>query len=1698
MLYQGEKAVLSKLTVWLFLAVSFFSSGSFAQEKYIVPAMCVGRANEIGVFINKDSVHTNEALAENYKGQRDIDYNAIDAAYRKTLAVLNEQLEREDSELFKYLVSCRNSEESCHNYFTPTNPLHLRLFCDAEIYQGLTKADFRTNNQAVEQIIKVKVKKQPKLLDLDTAQQTQDEIVTIHKKIENVVNNQVGRLVKNTQDAMKASVFEEGFRYILQKVNEDFRNWHLHDKMKQSVEQYFSLYAMAREFKSCCENHTLLADYQVSASYVVDAGKQIESQLKPLPYLVFNVQDARSAYLMDVAEAEYWKKRFATQSPLAMKDDEQLRFFRYLKAHPFFFRNKSSGFAEAKKSIKENPKADFGYRLLDENGKKEWERQVKEYRNDVFKIGFSPDMVAYKDSLKYKPTKSLYPDDNPYGDPRGGRAFGPMDFNTRKFAKDRFMYDMIFDPNFSYEYMQQLSQNVKIDQQNQLDQVQEMFYRKLFKGFVPYAFGRAAKAKLVRELQKYKQSIADTMIIKSDATQTGEQKFKSWAENVICNSDYLKDSRESHDRVYTWYKSNKLKDTYCAPVMAADREKTYTRLHQAIIKGEIKLKHLSENGAEYRRKNLYDEQYRLSVNQKITAVNDYCWKNYDKKGFEKNPKKFEERKDFQAVLEGFYAAVGEEVMGQTDFADTFDFEPMKVVENCFTEGVVFGDLENHYSFRPAPPPLPWIWTSHSKSKFQLDSYDIKIIEMNIERKLNDEFRDLDTAARSRKVKNMQEFLEESASFRTLSMIEYAQDHPSEQIGKFICRLISSASDTEASRLAKIKIITTLVMVVGTAVCIFSAPLLLAGTMSLVETGSVLVLVGTGVAASQYQIALMKRKDALLDQSVITKSMYGQDAMMLHAMNDAKIDAARMEQVIGSVAMLALAARPIMASARFLSNLANSEVRFQTALRMVNLEHYVRVAGLESKYFLSKKFTEFFTKKVAQEDAYSFMRLLNNRKVTTQEIEDFITSKWGSELGDIAAIKSAMKPSWFARAITQPIVSATVSFFNKPIFFQAKSLWLRFWIKVLEGKSITKLSIRAKFYDALALEAKLVGVFNKAIDLSSKNGKKIFSETEIDELAAKLKFFKRDVDGKFYRVFEEDFMNARTAFMQKQPLYQVNAEYVEDYMKRTLNEELMSRDEWMFVFENFTRQIKTKEDLKSLLKIVKFAKREYTGVMSKIRNLKELTNFREISGSVVYRDRAEDILKNIDGFFDIAQTIKYKSNIKTNRLLKDFAQANGKTREEVINAIDEKFYKYGQKIEGQSESLLERLERTSSPPQNLINESQIAGKYQKQFWKQEMGMSDYFHKVLGKNLKRSRYGIDQIDSFAESYFRASIKASERKTLINECTHPSSIVRGDVQNLYKKFLIYISMSASGLSYAAAHRDEPKDLEWMARISFDVFGAYFINKFVFMPVYSSKNQSPIIRDFMYYPMMVGVGTLVDGAMYQATIQNAYNDDDRYREEFEKMIYQSENVEETVKQYFVKYPDMEANITARLQTLEDVFQKIKNERPDNMTAKDAEEIFVKSGLVESYFTNQALKGSDYRFPDRSMYQHYVNEGLIDADMFSTDEATEDQLIDIMTDIVYQDIRNHGSLNPRPVGEGDGFIFDRETSDRMGFNLGTYELVHTPAALIKNSLVYQSICYGRYLPAPASIVMGLGAYTMYKGLIEPWKFEARDEQTGH
>ncbi len=1707
MQYQGENYILSKLFVRVLLFLLFFVSPSLLAQvqnnepysnqfhvwapkpipqpppivvphkivKYIVPNICVQRAVEIQVFTNKDSAYTSQALDKDFKGDRNVDFNALDLAYSKTLTQLNDQLEDSESEMFKYLINCKNDEEQCHNYFDPTNPFHVRLFCDSQIYESMANFSFKKSHQDFQKNLKI-AEKYSASLDFEEFAEQEKRLKSSRESITTVLEKWANRISQLTQKAMRASVMPEAFSYILQKSYEDFMNLPYRDKIWKTLDQYYSLLRMSQEFKGCCENTALLADYQVAASYAVEAGDHIASQLPEVPYLKFTPTNNASALLLDGAEGTYWKKRFQTQSPLKMDVAEQLKFFKFLEKHPFFFKDsKQYSYENAKSIVRQNPKSA--------------EKFEQPKPREVF---FNPELATYRKSVNYKEIKPFYPLDSPYGSPvKPGRIYADTDFALAKFNEQKFMQDFIFNPQFSYEYMMNLKSDLVAQEDEALENAQAVYYRQLAKGFIPYAFGRAAKARLIRELQKYKRSVADTLIIKSDSERTGLEKFKQWAQQVICDPAYEENKRGTLYGSLRHLKSYKLNETYCSAALSKNRFKTYEIIYNAILSGDVKVIYVPETSTSYHEDYLYRDEFLKNMNSHIQKINDYCWNNYNRKGYEEDPDKFEKNKDLLKLWDEFYAFVGEELMGQTLFSETLEFHPSSATQQCYTEGHVFGSLEKKYSINWSGLMMHVpIWIKSSKSLFQLDVYDMRNMENSIERKLVSEFEDLDSASRYNKDKKIQKFLEESVSFRTLAMIEYAQDHPSQEIGKFICRLIMSSNDSEVSKQAKIELIQNVVMGVGIGASIVFMPALLAGTATLVETGMVLTFVTVSVATSEVQVAQFRRKNNLLDQSVITKSMFAKDAMLLHEINNDKITAARIEEVVGAAAMLALAARPLMGFGKFVKILANQEYRFQTSLRLLNLEHYVRGAGIEAKYLLSNKFKDFFAKRVAQDEAQEFMKLLNKRNVDAAEIEDFIHLKWGNELGNVSILQGTKKIGWIGRNLIAPIKAATSSFLERPFFFKIKSHWLNFWIKNFQRWKFLEKNV----YDRLAYENKMVKVLNRSMDVSNKAGKKIFSEEELEFAAQQMKFYVRDFNGKFVRVLEEDLRSAFELFRNSQPYYLENPKLFNEYFEDVFSNSLLNRNEWMSVFESMmrnTRQIKTESDLKCVLMVVKFANREYTGVATKLRNLRELINLKEISGPVVYRERAKVILENFDRYYDIAQFLKFKNNVRFNRTLKDFALDRGLAREEIIASIEKKSIT-GEKLAG-------RLNDLDQGVTLRFDETDLINKYERQFWKQEKDLNDYFHKVLKKNLKRNRYMTDQADVFGDSYFRASIKASQKKTLLNECTHPSSIVRGDINALYKKFLIYISMTASGVSYVAQHHDEPIDAEWLSRMSFDVFGAYFINKFVFSPIYTSKNQSPIIRDFLFYPALVAVGTAVDGTAYQALIQSNYNDDDRYKEEFAKLIYESDNVEETLKQYFSQHPEVEKNIMDRFTKLESIFQQVK-EKPENLSPQGARDLFVKTGLVESYFADESLKGVDRMFPDKSMYQTYVDEGYIDADMFSNEGEMDDQIIDIMTDIVYQDVRNHGSMDPEAVSDEypEWLPFDHETYDRMKFNLITYETVHAPIALLKNSVVYQAICYGRYLPSPASVMLGLGAYTAYKAALEPWKFETRDEQTGH
>ncbi len=143
-----------KTRLCLFLLL-FFPFQAFAQEKWIIPEICLDRAHESKILIpHVEKKEFSRRLERNYTKGRVYNFVTIRDDFFESLNLLKTEILGEPNSprnpLQTHLLRCHQDEKQCVGFFLRPNPLYLKLYCDQIIREKtLTDAfDHRPQDEA--------------------------------------------------------------------------------------------------------------------------------------------------------------------------------------------------------------------------------------------------------------------------------------------------------------------------------------------------------------------------------------------------------------------------------------------------------------------------------------------------------------------------------------------------------------------------------------------------------------------------------------------------------------------------------------------------------------------------------------------------------------------------------------------------------------------------------------------------------------------------------------------------------------------------------------------------------------------------------------------------------------------------------------------------------------------------------------------------------------------------------------------------------------------------------------------------------------------------------------------------------------------------------------------------------------------------------------------------------------------------------------------------------------------------------------------------------------------------------------------------------------------------------------------------------------------------------------------------------------
>lgn len=1729
MLHRGIAIIKSSISGSAFaltgiLYLSLFATSVEASSQYIVSDICVKRATEIGVFQNnKDPVYTAQALQKKYSGTRSFDFSLLDQTYQSTLKELNTQLEDDQSELLKYLMDCDHDERKCHNHFQPQNKFDVALFCDREIYTVAIQISVENIDRGVEKCSKFPRNLTAQEMEIPTYNPECFQSIIIKTSVvyENTSLNQIElkrkllemfqRMIRVTKKTVSKSVLPDGALFILQKNNEEMGNLSLRPMMKKMAESYYRMQDLAGELDSCCKNNKeLLSQYDLSSFYARGVGSELTQNLqnKP-PLLTFHTDDWASNLLMYEAESQHWKRQIQNKSPLQFSKSDQLAFFKYLQSNPFFYRDlKQNDFEELIKTIKTKPRASITPRLLTD---KEFELFEKQNEEEKKKRGYQPSAFE----KKYPNGMTIYSDEYLQG-------------MNEKDAINSFL----FKPGFNLIYTDYLVRQNEASTQKAFEAYKQKYYPTIIAEYLPYAFGRANDARLVRILQKLPKTTGLKILEKPE-------NFQLWADQQTCNSSQKWSP-------YFCSETGKLKVNGGLKQFRYER---YIKLYQKITNGNIPIA-FAAGGRKY----IYDDDFITDLNKKITNINNYCYSVANPKSDMGAFEAVDKKGRLDGLMDGLYSTPRfNEIQGQTGFSQFFHFDPENYKRDCYKKGVIFGWI--NYSpvvqKRLSTPKAigrggalyPTVdeatsglsfKSAYLPATFSLLKRDMEEIENDIEKHSSDEFMDLKSAANQTGFSDIKEFLEESAGIRILSMLEYAMENPSREIGQYLCNLIDGANNSEQESIRTKELIKSVIFTgVGIATFVLLPGVGAAGTAVFYNAGTTIVLAGISIAASSYDIQQLKHKQSLIARSAANGNLMPKDVLHLQNQYDTAISSSR-DQTLAAVAIYGvLGGKPIINVTKKIANTFNEAYQLERQFRLGEIENFVRITNYETpKYVFSGTFKEFLGNQnnlttaefkelidaLHHDNVASLIQKVNGTKYGNM-LWNFVNESHPSVregvrsalLDELSITKETVKNGTPKLGFLQPVVSGfkvipmptivgKTAIYLKPYFFKIKIAMDRL---SSEWETLPA-SMRLQKEDGFAK------MLNEAQEISSHTNRTVFTEEELRAFATRFKYFVRSADGRFVSTLNEELEWALIKFRENRIITNQNAELIDKYLTPLLMDvRTLSKADWLIVATKFTRNIQSIDDCKAFLKAIKFARKEYLG-------FKIIANVRELASQVAYPKRTQTILENINEFYDFAKYVGHKNDVRTINAISKYL-SNGKingTMEEIdqairkINAgfdINEKMFRFEQAknyvADFEGAPLYKAV--TGKTKMTAYTNDGLLGKYFKQFYKQEKFRSNYFYTRFENALLKG-------ESFENAYVNAVKRVRRLKKMEDECASPESMAKQEADGKYSVYAQSISVTSSVIGYWANHNQEEKDSEWWGRIGFDVLVPYITTNLQ-LTTFLRKSRSPVLKPWDSYTTSLK-GMLIDAAAYSGMNNYLWDSSEKFQTEIARSVYQSENVEQTIRDFFQDHPEIEEKVTHNFQALEKISKILEQEDVEQLSRAQIRELFVKEGIIDLAFPKAHTIPGDNPID----YKEILATNGIKPDANGIIEVSDEEMNAVLADIMYEKMFKNKNSSIQfwfgdPVDlEGINVPFTgidlgdlpeigtgSQTWDRYIFNT-SFDGVMSIPLITRSQFIRQVICKQRLLPMKAGLVSSLITHAIYKGATEPVKYYVRKQTTGH
>ena len=1683
------------------------ASTTVHASNLIIPEICLPRAQQVSIIPTASPSDLKDQLQNTKAGTQVYDFPKMMSSYANTLDQINMQLDDYHSPLFQYLSKCRQSERECHGKLKPSDPFVQKIYCDQQIFRSvvenvladrLGKFDRCVNGKPDEINLSELTESEIKNIDRSCYYKTTIDNQPFLKNKSSRYINEVKQVfetfkkqIKMEKDKIGKSLIPEGTEFILRKAAEELQDAKQFEVKANHLKTYYNSLELSKMFDRCCKTDLNLQSYQLSSMYLFGAGQLLRQEMDHSGAIIFKTKDALSDLVFKEADRKYWKDILRNQSPLELSPTLKWEYFNYLRDDMLFY-NDDHTFDDFVKAAKSRSRKDYLYRLPTHE-------ELDQY------------MIKYQKKLGYHSPREP-----------SGISYRPVDLTNQQDVIKNFLFDNQFNQNYLYGLQ---VENDKVKENRFQDLKKKTYYPELAKGILPYQFALVSQAQAIRELQKNTKTFAETMILKNS------DKFHEWVDRISC----IRDAKNTFCMSAKDAVQKNLLDVQQAQDLF--RRKKHDELYKKIMSGEIVI---TFSGSSENRKYIYSDQFLKGLNDKVKSVNQFCYDHANPKIFKNNPKSFLPLVQIlNEKMEDFYKTPRfEEILGNSDFEDDFQFKTSEYENRCFGEGYAFGNMpglsqitinkiweeaDKNRSFVKASEvedlmkDVPFR-TAYLPSSFAVKKSDLENIEDSIEDHISKEYRNLYKAYSYKSEDDINAFLKESATTRIFAIVNYAIDNPSKEIGQYICYLIQESDASEHDKIITRQMWTNVTLNIALVASVFALPFS-GATVILFDSGIAIVATGVATGSAFFQMQYYQHQNDMLDIASATRTMGSRNALSLHESNDQNI-ADSQTTIIEDLGLFVVAGgSSVVKSKDILEKMLDREYKAVKATRQMEIDKLVSQSSGRVIFDLKPTITDFIYdyRKVSDVEFSLFKKALANG-----ETKSFITDKWKNLVQYLPKDELA-KMTWkdFLAKVETKIETTSPQTANvyRAIDITFSKTWLRL------KPYFSKLFLNY-FNGDLENEARVVLFLQKAKTFEQKYAEKgvpvkVFSDSEIRLFVSKMNHYTMDEAGNFVRTAKKELDTILDDFVARS--VKGDPEKIRAWFEPLFNGTLLQPTEWKIITENFHREISSIEDCKSFLRVIKFAKRQY-GLRQQFANGFELLNKKEWRRPYVYEQRTNQILTHIDDYFDIA---KYTSNKNAVRFINDtqaFMGATGKTVDQAENEIRNAFKRSYEKTDwddfdlqglmARKQSLtdevtkfetlrtdiLQRTDQLYSSPRDIDVWSDPL-KYKKQFLRDTEKYNEIFRKKYAKYFKTE-------NDIGLAYKQALVKTQIQKNTAYECSLPDSPATMATNKLYGKLAKTISLSTNSMGYIAAHSSEEKTPEWFERFLYDTTMGY-IGVSAHAMIFTTKGGGPFYK-LLYDYLAADTVSFGSAFIYQGLNSTVWSSDSKYREEFAKIIYESSDVEKTVQDFFKKHPDVEKRILDNFKQIHERLEISKPSLPDGQSLSESDlEIFAKKILIDDV-TYSAMKQKDQELGKDYIYHDLLKSGQIDPDLYPDhvkDDEWEDELYSSMAEINYDGLyeRKTGQIkypgmNPWDVGNIDLIEFKTgyEGADRFLF----YSIVNDPLfvtmAYPKNMLAYKILCTGRFLPGNSSAYLAAGLHLAYMSLIDPLSYYMRNQVTGH